>query len=97
MPPEAVKVVSLFEVSVRGYAMWAKASRGPLWIEPFFGITRISETGDSIIGYELHFGDAARGLGSFPYGKHIRWENWFFPKHWLFSFSKGLDQAARLQ
>ena len=49
-----------------------------------------------IAGYELHFADAARGLGKFSYGKHIRREDWFFPEDWLFSFSKGPDQA-RLQ
>ncbi len=95
--PEAIKVISPIEVSVRGSAIWAKASRGPFWIDPFFGTVRISESCDSIIGYELHFGGAARGLGATPYGKHVRWESWFLPAEWMFHFSKSPETLGRLQ
>ncbi len=96
MVSEAVRVVSVVEVSLRGYAIWA-IGRGPAWIEPFFGIVRISETGDSIAGYELHFGDAVRGLGKVPYGRHMRWVAWFFPTEWLMTFSEGVFKEPRLQ
>lgn len=97
MLPGAIQVISPIEVSVRGYATWAKAGRGPFWIEPFFGIVRISESDNSITGYELHFGDAARGLGTTPYGKHVRWESWFLPAEWMFHFSKSPETVSRLQ
>ena len=95
--PDAVRIISTVEVSVRGSALWAKTSRGPFWIEPFFGIVRISETDDSIQAYELHFGDAAWGLGATPYGKHVRWESWFLPAEWMFRFSKSPETLGRLQ
>jgi len=96
MLPDAIQVISPVEVSVRGYAMWAKG-RGPSWIEPFSGIVRISESGDSVIAYELRFGNAARGLGTTPYGKHVRWESWFQPVEWMFRFSKSPETLGRLQ
>jgi hypothetical protein len=97
MLPQAIKVISKVEVSVRASAIWAKASPGPFWIEPFFGIVRISESGDSIIGYELHFGDGAWGLGTTVHGKHLRWESWFLPAEWMFRFSKSPETLDRLQ
>lgn len=97
MMPDAIQVISAVEVSVRGYALWAKASEAPLWIDPFFCIVRISETGDSIAGYELYFGDAARGLGKVPYDKHLRWVDWFFPQEWVMTFSEGVLTAEHLQ
>jgi hypothetical protein len=97
MLPDAIQVISAVEVSVRGYAIWAKASRDPFWIDPFFGIVRISKTDDKILAYELHFGDAARGLGTTPYGKHLRWESWFLPAEWMFRFSKSPETPGRLQ
>jgi hypothetical protein len=87
--PDAIQVISAVEVNLRGYATWAKVSRGPFWIEPFFGIVRLSETDHSIAGYELYFADAVLGFGRVPYGKHIRWEAWFLPNEWLYKFSKG--------
>ena len=90
MVPEAVTVISAVEVSVRGCAVWGKVAGGPFWIEPFFGVARISENGDSIVGYELHFADAARGLAKVPFGKHLRWPHWFFPPEWLMTFSDGV-------
>jgi len=97
MLPDAIKVISAVEVSIRGYAIWAKASRAPFWIDPFFGIVRISQTSDSIAGYELHFADAARGLAKVPFGKHLRWPHWFFPPGWLTTFSEGAFKEGRLQ
>jgi hypothetical protein len=82
-------VLSAVELTVRGSALWAKHAPGPFWIEPFFGSVRLSETSDSIANYQLGFGDAQRGLGKTPYGKHVRRVDWFFPKEWLFTFSKG--------
>jgi hypothetical protein len=97
MVPEAVTVISAVEVSVRGCAVWRKVAGGPCWIEPFFGIVRISEKGDSIAGYKLHFADAGRGLSRFPYGKHVRRTDWFFPPEWLMTFSDGAFTEGRLQ
>jgi hypothetical protein len=90
MFPDSVNLISTVELSVRGRAIWAKNSRGPFWIEPFPGVVRISETSDAIISYDLKFADATRGLARFPYGKHIRKADWFFPARWLFAFSKGI-------
>jgi hypothetical protein len=87
---DSVNVVSAVELIVRGRAEWAKQASGPFWIEPFLGSVRISETVDEIVSYELGFGDAARGLGTMPYGKHVRKVDWFFPAAWLFTFSKGI-------
>ncbi len=78
-------------------AIYAKAPRAPFWIDPFFGIVRISQTSDSIVGYELHFADAARGLAKVPYGKHVRWPHWFFPPEWLMTFSEGVFTEGHLQ
>jgi hypothetical protein len=86
MMPDAIKVISAVEVSIRGCAIWSKIARGHFWIDPFFGIVRISDAGDSIGGYKLHFGDAARGLAKVPFGKHLRWPHWFFPPEWLMTF-----------
>jgi hypothetical protein len=67
MFPDALTVTS----PVRGSALWGKASRGPFWIEPFLATVRISENTDAIVSYSLKFADAARGLGTVPYGKHL--------------------------
>jgi hypothetical protein len=85
---DSAKVVSEVELSIRGKALWGEKARGPFWIEPFFGSVRLSDTRDTIVGYELKFADAIRGLGKVPYGKHLRRAEWFFPAQWLFVFSK---------
>ena len=85
--PDAVKVVSQVDFTVRGRAIWLDAKR--CCIEPFHGSVRIAERGDALIGYEICFADAARGLARIPYDKHIRWPEWYFPAQWLFVFSKG--------
>lgn len=84
-------------LSVRGYRICGRAARGPFWIEPFFSVVQITEAGDAIVGYDLHFGDAARGLGAVPYGKHLRYPHWIFPTEWLFRFSRGSIGSSRLQ
>jgi hypothetical protein len=89
MVADALKVTSPVELTVRGSALWGKGSRGTFWIEPFFAYVRISENTDAIVSYSLKFADAARGLGTVPYGKHLRRPDWFFPVEWLFTFSKG--------
>ena len=88
MLPGSINVVSAVELSVRGWAIWGKRGAGPFWIEPFFGFVRVSDTADAIVSYELRFGDAVRGLAKFPYGKHLRRVDWFFPTEWMFTFSK---------
>jgi hypothetical protein len=90
MLPDSINVVSAVELSMRGWALWGEgAGAGPFWIEPFLGSVRISDTADAIVGYDLRFGDAVRGLGKFPHGKHLRRVDWFFPTEWMFTFSKG--------
>ena len=85
--PDAVST-SATALNVRGSALWSKRTQGPFWIEPFLACVRASDAGDSLISYQLQFGDAARGLGTHPYGKHIRRADWFCPTEWMFSFSK---------
>jgi hypothetical protein len=87
--PDAVQVISGGELRVRGRAVWGEKAEGPFWIEPFLGWVRTSERRDAIVSYELRFADATYGLARFPYGKHLRWQKWFFPTQWLFVFSKG--------
>jgi len=94
MLPDSVSVVSAVELSVHGWAIWGERGAGPFWIEPFLGSVRISDTGDAIVSYELRFGDAVRGLGKFPHGKHLRRVDWFFPTEWMFAFSKGPSDEA---
>src|ERR1700722_11702585 len=86
--PDALKVTSPVELTVRGSALWGKGSRGTFWIEPFFASVRISENTDAIVSYSLKFADAPAGLGTIPYVKHLRRPDWFFPVEWLFTFSK---------
>jgi hypothetical protein len=94
--PEAVMAISAVEVNLRGFAIW-EIGRGPAWIEPFFGIVRLSQTSDAILGYELRFADADRALGNVTYGKHVRRVDCFFPPEWLMTFSEGVFKEARLQ
>jgi hypothetical protein len=89
MLPDAVEVLSPVELTVRGSAIWGENVRGPLWIEPFFASLRTSEVCDTIVSYDLRFGDAVRELGTVPFGKHLRRADWFFPTEWLFRFSRG--------
>ncbi len=89
MFPDALKVISPVELTLRGSALWGNASRGPFWIEPFLATVQLSENTDAIVSYSLKFADAARGLGTVPYGQHLRRPEWFFPIEWLFTFSKG--------
>ena len=70
--PDAITAVSAVELNVRGSALWGKRAEGQFWIEPFLAYVRASDTADSIISYEVKFGDAVRGLGTHPCGKHIR-------------------------
>jgi len=89
MLPDSIDVISAVEVSVRGRALWGEsAGEGPFWVEPFLGSVLISGTSDTIINYDLRFADAARGLASVPYDKHLRRVDWFFPPKWLFALSK---------
>lgn len=97
MFPDALKVVSPIELTVRGSALWGKASRGPFWIEPFLATVWISENTDAIVRYSLKFADATRGLGTVPYGKHLRRPDWFFPVEWLFTFSRGVNEGEASQ
>jgi hypothetical protein len=95
MLPDSISVVSAVELGVRGWALWGEsAGAGPFWIEPFLGSVRVSDTADAIVGYNLRFGDAARGLGKFPNGKHLRRVDWFFRAEWMFSFSKDFSGEA---
>ena len=89
MLPDAVKVGSYVDLTVRGQAVWGERSRGPLWIEPFLGSVQIAVTHHVLAGYEIDFGDAVRGLAKFPCGKHVRRVEWYSPTEWLFVFSKG--------
>jgi hypothetical protein len=86
---DALKVISPDELTVRGRAVWGKSSRGPFWIEPFWGAIRLFENTDAIVSYSLRFADATRELGTVAYGQHVRRPAWFFPAEWLFTFSKG--------
>src|SRR5258706_13448909 len=88
---EALRWVCAFpcRVDCARLAIWGKTARGPFWIEPFLASVRVSESSDTIVNYDLGFGDAVRGLGTVPYGKHLRRADWFFPTEWLFRFSKG--------
>jgi hypothetical protein len=87
--PDAITVSSNIDLSVCGQAVWGERSQGPFWIEPFLGSVQIAETHDVLGAYEIHFGDAARGLAKFPHDKHVRRVDWFSPGEWLFVFSKG--------
>jgi len=90
MLPDSIHAISAVEVSVRGRALWGEiAEEGPFWIEPFLGSVQVSAAGDTIVSYDLKFGDAARGLGKVPFDQHLQRPDWFFPENWLFTFSKG--------
>jgi hypothetical protein len=89
MLPNAVEAITHVDLTVHGQAIWGERPRGPFWIEPFHGSVHIAEGHDALVGYEVYFADAARGLATFPYGKHIRRPEWYSPTEWLFSFSKG--------
>ncbi len=94
MLPDAIKVVLPLDLTIRGLAIWGERSRGPFWIEPFQASARIAAGTDSLIDYEIYFGDASRGLARFAYGKHVRRAEWYSPHEWLFMFSNG-DLAKR--
>jgi hypothetical protein len=89
MLPDAIEVISPIALSIRGCALWAKSDKSPFWIEPFHATVQISDAAaDTIVSYDLMFADAARELGTVPFGKHLRKPDWFFPSQWLFTFSK---------
>jgi hypothetical protein len=88
MLSDAVELTSPVALSVRGCALWGENAKGPLWKEPFRGTVQISDLGDTIASYDLMFADAARGLGTVPFDKHLRRSEWFSPNRWLFNFSK---------
>ena len=89
MRPDAIEVVSPVALSIRGCALWAKGAKSPFWIEPFHATVQISDAADdTIVSDDLMFADAARELGTVPFGKHLRKPDWFFPSEWLFVFSK---------
>jgi hypothetical protein len=92
MLPDSIRVISTVEVSVRGRALWGEHA-GPFWIEPFLGSVQVSDASDSIVSYELKFGDADRGLGKVPFDKHLRRPDWFFPENWLFTFSRVVTET----
>ena len=91
---EPVKVLSPVELTLHGLAIWGENVDGPFWIEPFFASLRISDSNETIISYDLGFGDAIRGLGTVPYGKHLRRADWFFPTEWVFRFSKEASKTG---
>ncbi len=51
------------------------------------GSVRISETGHSIVSYELRSADADPGLARVPYAKYLRRPDCFFPAEWVFTFT----------
>jgi hypothetical protein len=87
--PDAVKVLSPVELTVRGSALWASGPRSPFWKAPFFAQLQISDLGDRIISYDIRFGDASRGLEAVPCDKRLRRTDSFFPSDWLFKFEVG--------
>ena len=89
MLSDAIEVISPVALSIRGCALWAKSDKSPFWKEPFHATVQISDAPEgAIVSYDLMFGDAARQLGTVPFGKHLRRPDWFFPSQWLFTFSK---------
>jgi hypothetical protein len=73
---------------------WERHGTRSRWVEPFAASLLVSDAADSIIRYEVKFGDAARGLGNHSYEKHIRRTDWFCPAEWMFSFTKGSDDTT---
>lgn len=55
MLPDAVKVGSNLDLTVRGQALWGERSRGPFWIEPFLGSVQMAGTSDVLTGYKIAF------------------------------------------
>jgi|SRR5579872_6235670 len=93
MLPDAIEVISPVALSIRGCALWAKSNKSPFWKEPFHAKVQISDAAEgTIVSYDLMFADAARELGTVPFDKHLRRPDWFFPTHWLFTFSKTLER-----
>ena len=94
MLPDSVEVISPVALSVRGCALWLRKGPSHCWIEPFLGSVQVSDASDTIVSYDLKFGDAARGLEKVPFDKHLRRPDWFFPGEWLFTFSKGVPTES---
>jgi hypothetical protein len=89
--PESAMVPSPTQVEVRGLVAWWDG-RGGGGRDPFLGSLRVSPRQDRLESYVLRFGDAAFGLGRYPWSSRRRPDP-AGTSDWLFVF-KG-SSAAR--
>lgn len=82
-------MVSHEELSILGLMIWGEKGKAQQWVEPFFASLHVSESGDELLGYHIMCGDAAAGLGKFPYEAHARAVGRSDPEDWMFVFSQG--------
>lgn len=84
--PTAERVLPGDELQVEGMAIWGESGPTHQWVEPFSASVQIGENSDSILQYEISFGDAETGLGQIPYGKHRSHIRPSRPGEWMFVF-----------
>jgi hypothetical protein len=82
--PTAERVLPGDELHVEGMATWGESGPTDQWVEPFSASVQIGENCDSILRYEIKFGDAGTGLGQIPYGKHRSHIKPGCPDEWMF-------------
>jgi hypothetical protein len=66
-----------------GLLIWLGGTKSQEWKDPLLAAIRLSGNSPVRLTYELHFGDADRGLGKCPYGSqhdfpYVPVENWLF-------------------
>jgi hypothetical protein len=83
----SIAVLSENEVSVLGWVIWGQTKQTREWVEPFRAFVHVPHDSDTVLRYELFFGDAAEGLGNGPYRRGLAYKDPTLPEEWIFKFS----------
>lgn len=86
--PTSVTVPLPGELNIQGLVIWGDRGTTQQWWEPFAATMRVYASPDTVLGYQMMFGNAQLGLGKVRYNTHPRGWNWAPPESWLFVFLK---------
>jgi hypothetical protein len=84
--PASLTVSDSGVVEVVGLAVWS-GNRG-WYLDPVAARVELSADRKSVRAYSLRFGDAAAGLGKFPYRPHSKDRYRPPPEQWCFAFDR---------
>ncbi len=83
---ERIRVISPDTLEIPGYFIWMEEQKAA-WLEVGFSAVQLAPNSDQLSSYVLKFGDASKGLATWPY-KRDHGHVWAAPKEWMFVFER---------